>query len=158
MSNERKTIAIENAHLFFKNFSGEQTAFNRAGDRNFCVFIDPEIAPKLKEDGWNIRMLNPRDDGDEPRPYIQVKVSYKNIPPRIYLMTSRKKRMLDEETVGELDIVDIQSCDLIITPYEWTINGKSGISAYLKTMYVVMEEDEFAAKYAEMEYPGEAPF
>lgn len=152
----KSNINIENARLVFKNFAGEETKFNRAGDRNFCVFIDDaEMAQALIEDGWNIRILQPRDEGDEARYYIKVSVSYKAAPPKIIMITGKKKTSLNEETIESLDYAEIKIADLIIRPYEWEVNGKSGTKAYLKTLYVTIEEDEFANKYADLESPEE---
>ena len=53
-------IVMENARLIFKNFSGEESKFNRKGNRNFCVVLDPEVADDLIKDGWNVRFLRPR--------------------------------------------------------------------------------------------------
>ena len=84
-----KNIAIEGAKILFRNFEGAEDKYNRAGDRNFCVALTQEKADELSAQGWNVRMLEPNDNYDDLLLYIKVSVQYKNIPPKIYLVTSR---------------------------------------------------------------------
>lgn len=147
MARANNNIIIENARLIFKNFAGEQTKYNRAGNRNFCVILDNEVAKDLLDDGWNVRYLRPREDEDEPTPYLQVAVAFGNIPPKITMISGKSKTPINEDTIDTLDYAEISNVDLIIRPYNWEVNGKTGVKAYLKTMYVEIEQDVFASKY-----------
>lgn len=151
MANEAKTFMVEDARLIFRNFSGVESQYNRAGDRNFSVILDPKFADILLKDGWNVKMLSSKEDGVEDTPYIQVAVGYKNRPPRIIMITSTGRVNITEEMVGTLDWVDIQTVDFIARAYEWEVNGKTGIKAYLQSMFITIEEDPLERKYALME-------
>jgi len=83
--------------------------------------------------------------------YLPVSVNFKGRPPRIVLITSRGRTNLDESTVEMLDWADIINVDLIIRPYEWTVNNKSGVKAYLQSIYATIDEDPLEVKYNQLD-------
>ena len=150
-------IVIEGARIGFRNFSGKEGKFNPAGRRNFCVFLEDDLARTLEKDGWNVRWLQPRDDQEDEQGYLQVAVSYENIPPKIIMITSGGKTVLDDNSVSLLDWAEIAEVDLIIRPYNWEVNGKTGVKAYVKSMYISIVEDEFEKKWANAPVPDGEP-
>jgi|SRR5580765_1821559 hypothetical protein len=153
MADAAKTFQVEDAPIIFRNFVGKEGQYNREGDRNFCVILPQDIAEAMLEDGWNVRYLEAREEGDAAVPYISVAVNFKNRPPRVVLITSTSRTQLDESSVDILDWADIKTADLIARGYDWTVNGKSGTKAYLQTLFVTIEEDPLERKYAINENP-----
>lgn len=141
---------LENVRIGFRNFSGKEGRYNREGDRNFCAFLPDDVAKDMEKDGWNIRWLSPREEGDEPQAYIQISVGYNGRPPRVVMITNNNKTHLDEDTINVLDWADITSSDMIIRPYHWEVNGKTGVKAYLHALYCNIEEDELERKYGDL--------
>lgn len=152
-------VQIDNARIIYRNFSGAPSKFNREGDRNFAVIIDDqEIADALLEQGWNVKIKPPREEGDDPFMFLPVKVKFNSRGPKVYLQNSlggRDRVILDEDSVGVLDHVDIVNVDLDVRPFDWDVQGKTGRTAYLQSMCVTQEVDRFASRYAEEECPEE---
>lgn len=153
-------IEIENARLIFKNFSGRPDKFNpNGGRRTFGLVLTKEQADELTADGWNIKELQPTDEYSDPTYFLQVKVNYGNISPNIYMIAGNKRTLLDAESVDVLDHAELQNVDIIVDPSFWEMNGRTGITAYVKTMYVTIKEDRFASKYSQYDdIPEELPF
>lgn len=150
MASNIPDLKLEDVMLVWRNFGGKETAMNREGDRNFCVFLDPETVPVLQNDGWNVKFTRPSEDGDDGRPYLQVSLGYKVRPPMIWMISSRGRSGIMQDMVELLDDVDIRTADIIIHPYEWEVAGRRGVRAYVKTLYIVVEENELDLKYADV--------
>jgi hypothetical protein len=146
----KTNIDIENARIGFRNFAGKEGKFNAKGNRNFCVFLDDDIASTLDREGWNVRWLTPKNDDDSMQAYLSVTVSFTNIPPKVFLVTSKGKTLLDEDSVMVLDWAEIENVDLTIRPYNWEVSGKTGVKAYIKSMYITIAEDTFESKYRDV--------
>lgn len=152
-------LAIDNARIIFKNFTGKDDKFGREGDRSFSIVIeDDALAEQLANDGWNVKPLTPRDPDEKVNHFIKVKISFKVRPPKIWLLTNHKRTLLDEDTIATLQYVRIENADVVVSPWRWEVNGKTGIAAYLETLYVKIEDDPFADKYADYESSDEMPF
>lgn len=147
MPEERMTVQIDNAQLIFRNFVGKAGVFNKEGDKSFAVILDDENALKMLEDGWNVKYLQAREEGDTPTPYISVAVRFDNFPPRVVMITSNGRTTLTGDTIECLDSMDLKVVDIIINASHWEVNDKSGIKAYLKTMFVTVNEDPLELRY-----------
>lgn len=145
------TVLMEGVRIVFRNFEGKEGPYNKAGDRNFAVLLDPEVAKMMAEDGWNVKWLKPReeDEIEEEQAYLPVSLRYDVFPPNVTLVTSHNRTQLDESTIEMLDYADIVNVDLIVRPYTWQVNQKTGIKAYVKTMFVTIEEDALVRKYSQ---------
>ena len=146
-----ENLTIENATIGrggYRNFAGEKTQFNAAGKRTFVVLLDEALGRMLEEQGWHIRWREPRDEQDDPVGLLTVEVKFGDYPPKIVLISGGNHTQLDESNIAMLDTAEIERCDLIIRPYNWEVNGNSGTKAYVKTMYVTLQDDDFGGRYA----------
>lgn len=146
---KEKTVLFNDAQLIFMNFEGRPGKFNKEGEKSFSVLIpDEDVAQQMIADGWNVGYLKPQEEGEPERPVIKVKVGYTYFPPNVTLISSKARTRLDEESVKILDGLSCEKVDLIIRAYEYNVNGNQGISAYLKTMFFTIDEDELELRYA----------
>ena len=146
----RGILQINGAMITHRNFAGRGDQYNREGDRNFSLIIPTrEMADRLVEEGWNVKMIDNRDDGSEPFMFLKVKVKFNDRGPTVYLRSGTSVNQLDEDSIGMLDDIMISNVDLDIRPYDWSLQtGATGRTAYLQGMDVEQKLDRFAARYA----------
>ena len=161
----RKLLKIKNPEIFQINFAGRITDRNPNGRRQFSWKIPTdELAEQLKADGWNVWYTKESEKYGESRPCIDVEIRYHQekelqyLNPKIYKVTSKKKTLLTEDLVADLEKDEIIDIDLWINPSYWNVNGKSGIKAYVDTMWITVEEDDTIEKYAHLDEVEELPF
>lgn len=146
----RSNITIEGARILFRDFSGEKNRYNN--DRTFTVVIEPELAEKLEADGWPIKYLEPRNEDEDRTAILRVKVSFGKVSPQVVIISGGVKKDLNENNINILDWAYIDNVDVVIRPYNYDINGKTGVKPYLKSMWVTIREDNLEAKYRDIPY------
>lgn len=153
--NNPSDLMIEDAKILFTNFAGSPTRYNsEGGKREFSVALPLNLVEDLERDGWNVKFRKNADGEFDPeRPYLGVKVSYKFRSPAIWLITGGRKQLMTEDTVGTIDNITIKTADVVIHPSVYDVRGQQGISAYVKELYVVMDDESasFASKYADLD-------
>ena len=149
-------LQVDNARITYRNFKGAGSPYNREGDRNFALIIpNQDIVDALLKEGWNVKIKPPREEGEDPFMYLPVKVKFNGNGPHIYVKSGNSVNKLGPEDVGNIDDLSISYVNLDIRPYDWSVNGKEGRTAYLQSMEVIQNIDRFAARYAEEESPEE---
>lgn len=143
-------ITLEGVDLTFRNFAGKARQFNDEGDRNFSVLLNEEQAEDLTRRGLNVKRLRPRGDEKVGQAHLKVTVSYKVRTPTLVLVTGKGKTELPEDMAELMDKVDIETCDVILNIYNWSVNGNSGRKAYADSVYLVVYQDQLALKYKDV--------
>ena len=146
-------ITIEGARLIFRNFSGEKSKYN--SDRTFDVVLEEELAKKLKADGWKVDFLEPRNEDEEGLWHIKVKVYFsedRSRWPQIVVISGGTKKRLGPKNVNVLDWASFENVDVCIRPYNYDFGGKTGVKAYVKSLWVTLRDDDMEMKDRDIPY------
>ena len=166
-------LVIKDAHIVMKtrNFSGNNPGkFDRAGARNFSIFLDPEKVDilKLQEIGWNVKVGKPNteDPDDIPSCFLRIHANWfpledsrSGMNPMIVKVLNGEQIRLDEETVKQLDSDEILKCNLTVTGRWMESPTYTGVVAYLKKMVVEVSDDaDMADMFDGIDTAEESPF
>lgn len=154
---ENGRLMFEDARIIWRNFSGQNSQFET--DRTFTIVLTKEEADILTEEGWNVGFRQ-KDPEDDPLYFLKVKVGFKGKrPPKLVQISSLSKRQtaITEASVINWDWAEIVRADIIVNPSHWNVNGKSGIKAYVYSMYLTIYEDELEARYGNPDNFGSEP-
>lgn len=135
----------------FSNFDGREDRFGGNG-HYFVMILPEETARELEKDGWAIKEYPGREEGDEPEYTLKAIISFKYEPPKIYFIKrGRKFRVEEERDLADITRAMTEQIDVVLTPSRWVQGQRSGITAYVREIYVKIRESRFAAEYADYE-------
>lgn len=163
---ERKPVLLfDGVKIISRNFRGiDYNGKNKTNKKTFKINLDPDITDvqELKEQGWNVKELPPRDghEDEPPRFVLEVEARWDKFPPVIHLVTERvdvpgkytKTLITDEIGAKVIDTADIIKCKVEVSGYKWEVNGERGIKAYLKRMIVETRADKFEEMLGEYDF------
>lgn len=150
MPNNKEVLYFENASLKYRNFTGRESKYD--SPRSIGVLLgDQEIIDRLIADGWNVK----RSKDAKEEYYLPVKISfndeYSYLNPKIVVITGKKMKTFSEDQIDKLQGMTMDNIDLSISPYHYDVNGHTGISAYLKEMYIAQHLSPISEKYADFD-------
>lgn len=159
MPQNDESVLLENVKIIYRNFTGRETDYNQKGSRNFGVLLTPEMADGLMTDGYNVKTTKARelDEGEMTGgdPWLPVAVGYNVRPPQIWLITKRGRTLLEEGMLMLLDEAEVTHVDMYVRPYDWEMKtGAKGRKAYLKTLFITIQENELDEKYGDVPIAG----
>lgn len=167
MARNANLFKISSPEIFMINFAGRKSDANPQGHRQFAMKIpSQELADKMAEEGWSVWYTKESEKYGEPNPCITVEMRWhyeddlKHLSPKIYRCTRKNPEgvLLTEDIVGDLEDDDIEDIVLWINPRRWTVNGKSGIKAYVHSMWLKVEDSNPSAKFWGSDEDRELPF
>lgn len=137
-------LKLENVQIFYRNFTGIQTALNRLYRREFGVKIDGRKVESIRKKGWTVNCVETKKKKEW---YIPVTINNFYDPddgyPVISMVLKNTKDVIElsDEDVKILDYVYIDNACIELKGYEWHVNDKHGVKAYLKfAMFTVDPE------------------
>jgi hypothetical protein len=179
-------LNVECAGMIYKNFSGKPTKVNPAGGkRTFSLVLTKELAERLSDMGWNIKVKEVRDqqvEGEISRTvswedfitsyqnefdhaliYTEIVVNENSeYPPKIYKVSEfngeKSIALVPPDQWYRLDESDLLNIDLVIHPYTHgrSIANPNAKKGYLKTMYATAQPvNAIDGKYAGYMIAGE---
>jgi hypothetical protein len=165
----KEELKLENVRLIWRNFAGEKKLYNENGKRNFAIPLDEETALALREIGWNVKDNQRKiDSGTAEELLYHLPVTVKmdgRVPPRVFLISKKwnpttgeeepRRTQLDEDTIMLLDFAELETVDVILRPFNWDVNGSQGVTAYLKTLFAFLHQDDLERKYAHIQMEDE---
>lgn len=152
-------VSFNNAQIArgrWSNFSGGPTDWDPKNTKRwFTIFLPDDEAQRLTDLGWNVRTRNSTNESEPELKYLKIAMNYDpEMPwshPRIWLVRRvGNPELLEAEDLFQLDNKDlvIIKASIQIRPHDWKLaNGTSGRKAWLKQMYVSIEQDDFGAEY-----------
>lgn len=149
-------VVVKNACIMFTNFAGEKDRFNM-GKPQFNLVLTEEAARDLQADGWNVRTMPAREEGESPTYMTNINVAFsddgrRNPTIKLYSSLDGKRvcRRLSAETIGILDDIRLERINLRIGSFNYD-GDKYTMKGYLHELQAVQkaEQTSFDDDYAD---------
>jgi hypothetical protein len=154
MEKSNNDVVLEGVEILpglWRNFSGAKGKYNAAGKRNFNIKLNEDQYNMLLQNGYNVGITkeNPDDPDAERTMFLKVNIAFTAYGPKVHVYTTESSQVTDfgEEQISLLDTAYIIEADVVIRPYNWEVQGKTGVAAYLKELYVRIKVDPLRSKY-----------